>query len=65
VVRITPAGRRALRSITRAVDAYTTEFLSPLDEDERLRLVRTLGRLYAGTAEATAPGSGSNAARHG
>lgn len=51
VVTITAAGRKALAGIGAQVAEMEQEFFSPLAEGERTRLVKTLGKLYANTAE--------------
>jgi DNA-binding MarR family transcriptional regulator len=56
VVTLTPAGRSALSQITDAADAFDSQFLDPLDDGERRRLVELLTKLYAATAEARGEG---------
>jgi MarR family transcriptional regulator, lower aerobic nicotinate degradation pathway regulator len=51
VVTMTERGRAALAELRRAIDQYTTGFLSPLTEPERQRLASILGKLYLTTAE--------------
>jgi hypothetical protein len=46
-----------LRELRRAIDEYTTRFLSPLTEPERQRLAGMLGKLYVTTAEGGSPTS--------
>jgi len=45
IVRITPAGRKALERLRRLSRQLEDDFLSPLDEDERRRLHELLLRL--------------------
>jgi DNA-binding MarR family transcriptional regulator len=56
VVSITRNGRTTLAQIAKAVDKYDSEFLAPLDANERGQLVGLLAKLYAPTAEAQGGG---------
>jgi MarR family transcriptional regulator, lower aerobic nicotinate degradation pathway regulator len=55
VVTLTDAGRAALTELRQAVAEYNSSFLGPLTETERRQLARTLGKLYATTAEGRSP----------
>lgn len=52
VVTITGPGRRTLAEATAATETFDNEFLSPLTQPERDRLITLLGKLYAPTPEA-------------
>jgi len=47
LVRLTPAGRRALADIRERAEQHVADRLAPLDDDERRQLLSLLGRLTA------------------